>query len=164
MIETVFMSREREKHAIQQGSTMSCYNSVIVPAAIDEVWKEIRNFHRLDWGRPFITNVTAVGEIPGDQVGAKRVLNGSFEETLLELDDDRYQIVYSIDDGPEPVSQETVTGYRGRIRLLPVTADGSTFAEWTSQYESDEPQMVADFCNPIYAALLEALRDHFARA
>ncbi|WP_182864647.1 SRPBCC family protein [Stieleria mannarensis] len=141
---------------------MSCYNSVIVPAAIDEVWGEIRNFHRLDWGHPFITSVKAVGGLPGDCVGAKRVLNGAFEETLLDLDDANFSLLYSIDDGPEPVSQSSVSNYRGRIQLLPVTSDGTTFAQWMSEYTADDPKLVADFCNPIYAALLEALRDHFA--
>ena len=143
---------------------MSCYNSVIVPAAIDDVWNEIRNFHRLDWGRPFITSVKAVGGLPGDCVGAKRVLNGAFEETLLDLDDVNYSMLYSIDDGPEPVSQSSLSDYRGRIQLLPVTSDNTTFAQWMSEYTADDPQLVADFCNPIYAALLEALRDHFTAA
>lgn len=146
----------------QVRTTMPCYNSVVVDAPIDEVWDAIRDFHKLDWGQPFITSVTAVGDVPGDQIGAKRVLNGAFEETLRELDDHKRRLTYSIDDGPEPVSESSVSNYIGAIELLPVTADNTTFVQWTSAYESDDPQLVADFCNSIYAALLACLRDHFA--
>lgn len=142
---------------------MPCYNSIVVDAPIDKVWDEVRDFHQIEWGRPFITSVKVVGEIPGDQVGAKRVLNGAFEETLQELDESRYRLSYSIDDGPEPVSSSTVSAYIGAIRLLPITADDTTFVQWTSQFQSDDPQWVADFCNPIYAALLASLRDYFQR-
>lgn len=141
---------------------MSCYNSVIVNAPIETVWDAVRDFHNLDWGQPFVTSVTKVGEVPGDQVGAKRVLNGAFEETLIECDEQSKRIAYTIDDGPEPVSKSSVSKYIGAIRVLPVTADGTTFVQWTSQYESSDPQLVADFCNPIYAALLASLRDHFS--
>ena len=141
---------------------MPCYNSIIVDAPIEEVWNCIRNFHSMDWGQPFITSCTPVGDVPGDRAGAKRVLNGAFEETLQELDDRRFRIAYTIDNGPEPVSSETVSNYVGKIRLLPVTADDTTFVQWTSEYESEDSQLVADFCNPIYAALLASLRDHFA--
>lgn len=141
---------------------MPCYNSIVVKAPIEKVWGAIRNFHQLDWGRPVITSVKAVGDVPGDQVGAKRVLNGAFEETLQEIDEQKYRIAYTIDDGPEPVSKSSVSDYVGAIQLLPVTANNTTFVEWTSQYNSDDPQLVSDFCNPIYAALLASLHDHFA--
>jgi len=140
---------------------MSCYNSIVVDAPIDEVWKAIRNFHDLDWGRPVITSVTAVGDVPGDQVGAKRVLNGAFEETLKEHDEERHYFAYSIDDAPEPVSRSSVSGYIGSIQLLPVTADNKTFVQWTSEYQADDPELVAGFCNQIYAALLASLQNHF---
>ena len=87
---------------------------------------------------------------------------GAFEETLQELDETRFRIAYRIDNGPEPVSQDTVSNYVGAIKLLPVTSDDTTFVQWTSEYDSEDPQLVADFCNPIYAALLASLCDHFS--
>ena len=141
---------------------MSCYNSTVVNASIEEVWKAIRNFHDLAWGEPVITSVESVGDSAGDKVGAKRVLNGAFHETLTGLDDDKHTFTYTIDDGPEPVSKSSVSDYVGAVRLLPITDDNTTFVEWTSEYGSSQPNEVADFCNPIYAALLAALKKHFA--
>ena len=140
---------------------MGCHHSTVVPATTAEVWKTIRNFHDLSWGEPVITSVEAVGQIAGDQVGAKRILNSAFHETLTALDDEHQLFTYTIDDGPGPVSKNSVSGYIGTVRLHPVTDDNTTLVEWKSEYESSEPNAVADFCNPIYVGLLAALKDHF---
>lgn len=142
---------------------MPCFNSIAISAPIEEVWKRFSDFHQLEWGRPFINAVEKVGTVPGDEVGAKRVLNGAFHETLIEYESARYRIAYTIDDGPEPISRDSVKNYVGAVKLLPVTADDTTFVQWTSTYEAEDSDLVANFCNPIYAALLEALRDSFAR-
>ena len=63
---------------------MSCYNSTVVNASIEEVWKAIRNFHDLAWGEPVITSVESVGDSAGDKVGAKRILNpGLFTSRMV---------------------------------------------------------------------------------
>jgi len=142
---------------------MSCYNSIVVNAPIEHVWNTIRHFHDLGWGEPVVTSVDIVGDVPGDEVGAKRILNGVFHETLREIDETEHRFVYSIDDGPDPVSKGLVDNYIGTVELHPVTADSSTFVVWRSNCDSDNAEAVADFCNPIYAALLDALKTCFDR-
>ncbi len=140
-----------------------CFNSTVVNAPIGRVWKTVRNFHDMSWCDSVITSCTAVGKIAGDEVGAKRVLNGAFQETLMSIDDDDHCFSYSIDDGPEPVSKESVSEYIGTVTLRPVTDTNATFVQWESDYEIKESEdLVAGFCNPIYAALLEALKAKFA--
>ena len=78
----------------------------------------------------------------------------------MSLDDDARVIRYSIDDGPDAVSKENVTGYVGEVRVEPVTDDDSTFVLWTSSWETDSGG-VEEFCNPIYRALLNDLKQHF---
>jgi len=39
---------------------------------------------------------------------------------------------------------------------------GDTCIEWASDYEFEDPEAVADFCNPIYNALLVSLKNHLA--
>ncbi|MCZ6768390.1 MAG: SRPBCC family protein, partial [Acidobacteria bacterium] len=82
-------------------------------------------------------------------------------ETLRELDDEARLQRYSIDDGPEAVSKDKVKGYIGEVRAFAVTDDDSTFVLWTSSWESSEGG-VQEFCDPIYRALLAALKSHFA--
>ena len=139
---------------------MGCYNSAVINAPIDKVWEALSNFHDLSAVGNVITSLEAVGEVQGDQPGAKRVLNGAFHETLVEIDNAGHTFTYSIDDGPGPLESDKVDGYRGHVQMFPVTADGSTFVLWTSVWESSQGG-VADFCNPIYHALLSDLKATF---
>ncbi len=139
-----------------------CYNSAVIDAPCEKVWQTIRNFHDLSWAPGVVTKVQAEGDLKGDQVGAKRILNEAFHETLLSLNDDERTFTYSIDDGPEPVSKDSIKNYVGTVRVAPVTDSGKSFVEWQSTYESSNDGAVSNFCSPIYAALLDALKQHFA--
>lgn len=135
-----------------------CYNSTVIHAPCEKVWQTIRNFHDLAWAAPVVISVDKVGEVDGNQVGAKRVLNGVFYETLLSIDDENHHLSYSIDDGPEPVSKDSVTNYIGTVHLYPVTDNNTTFIVWGSAFKSSSDAAVSEFCNPIYAGMLAALR------
>lgn len=140
---------------------MGCCNSAVVAAPIDQVWARLRDFHDLSAFPNVVQKVGKVGDALGTQIGARRVLNDAFHETLLALDDEAHVIRYSIDDGPEATSKENVQGYIGEVRVLPVTSDNTTYVLWTSSWESSGGG-VAEFCNPIYQALLGDLQESFA--
>jgi len=140
---------------------MGCYNSCVVNAPVERVWSALREFHDLSWAPDVVKSVTRVGDAPGDRIGARRVLNGAFHETLLALNDVERELLYSIDDGPGAVSKESVTGYVGAVRVRPVTDGGGTFVEWSSSWQ-DSKGGVKEFCDPIYQALLTALQQRFA--
>ena len=139
-----------------------CYNTITVSAPIDTVWKAVRDFHNLSWAQGVVEKVDVVGELAGNQIGAKRIINGVFYETLVTLSELDHVVEYSIDDGPGPVAKDQVRNYIGHLRLYPITAENTTFVEWTSTYDSPDSAAVGELCNPIYQALLEALRTHFA--
>lgn len=139
---------------------MGCYNSCVVNAPADRVWSALRNFHDVSWATGVVQNVDRVGAVAGDQIGARRVLNGVFHETLLALNDSDRELKYSIDDGPDAVSKANVSGYVGRVRVMPVTDTNGTFVEWSSSWQ-DSKGGVREFCDPIYKALLAALQKHF---
>ena len=140
---------------------MGCYNSIVVNAPADKVWAALRDFHDLSACPNVIEKLATVGDIAGTQIGAKRVLNDAFHETLVGLDDDARVIRYSIDDGPDAVSKDNVSGYIGQVQVFPVTADDSTYVLWTSSW-AHSGGGVAEFCNPIYQALLGDLKVTFA--
>jgi hypothetical protein len=139
----------------------TCYNSITVRAPIAQVWEQLHNFHDMTWAKGVVETVEVVGEQSGDQVGARRIINGAFHETLVELSSAEHQLRYTIDDGPGPVAKGAVQNYVGTVRALPITADDSTFIEWSSSYESAEAGAVGELCDPIYRALLGALQNHF---
>ena len=107
-----------------------------------------------------IENCVLQGNKQGTEIGAKRILNNVFFETLLEWDEATHTIHYSIDDGPTPVSKSEVHNYLGQLHLLPVTKDNSTLVEWSSSWESETDNAIA-FCHGIYVALLDELAKSF---
>lgn len=148
---TKLINHERKK--------MSCYNSTVINAPVEQVWEKLRNFHDMSWASAVIQNCDAVGSKGGSDIGAQRILNGVFHETLKTLDDDAMSLSYSIDDGPEAVSKNNVKGYIGKVQVFPVTDANASFVLWTSSWESSGGG-VAEFCNPIYRALLSALKQN----
>ena len=139
-----------------------CYNSITISAPASKVWAALRNFHDMSWAEGVITSCVAVGDTPGNQVGAKRVLNDAFHETLRSIDDAERRLTYTIDDGPGPVSKEAVKNYVGEVRVAPITENDTSFVEWQSSYESADESAVGEFCNPIYFGLLTALKKSFS--
>ena len=140
---------------------MGCCNSAVVPAPADKVWAALRDFHDLSSFPNVVEKVEVVGEAPGTQLGARRVLNGAFHETLLALDDKARTVRYSIDDGPEVLSKDSLSGYVGQVQVFPVTDDDSSYVLWTSSWESGNGG-IAEFCDPIYQALLADLKASFS--
>ncbi len=131
--------------------------SIRIKSSPKAVWAKIRNFHDLSWAPNVITKCTSVGDHRGDQVGAKRILNDAFHETLIELDENNHTIKYTIDDGPSPISANDVGGYEGVVRVTD-GGDGTTQVDWNSSWKSGSDEKVHDFCHPIYMALLDDMK------
>jgi hypothetical protein len=147
---------------VEEKTMGKCYNSIIIDAPCEKVWQTIRDFHDLGWAAGVVTDIKVKGDLKGDEIGAKRIINDVFHETLLTLDQENRTFSYSIDDGPAPLAEGTVTNYVGSVAVSPVTENDTTFVEWQSTYESANDSEIADFCNPIYVALLAAMKEHFA--
>lgn len=129
------------------------YQSVVIEAPAEEVWNALRDFHDMSWAPNVITSVEVVGDLAGDEVGAVRVLNDAFRETLRDLDDSGRTFSYSIDDGPSPVSKDDVQNYIGRVSVQDGADGRSTLVEWSSTWEMND-EAAYDFCHGIYVALL----------
>jgi len=137
------------------------YQTTIINAPAEKVWDKIRNFHDLSWAPNVVTSCVSVGDKMGDQIGAKRILNDAFHETLVEFSELNCSFQYSIDDGPTPVSRNEVKNYYGSVRLLPVTDSGACFIEWSSRWEA-KGNDAEEFCHTIYTALLADLQKTFS--
>ncbi|MBI5614645.1 MAG: SRPBCC family protein [Gammaproteobacteria bacterium] len=136
------------------------YNSIVVNAPVEIVWKRIADFHDFSWAPSVITTCEKVGIKDGTAVGAQRLLNGAFLDTLIAYSALEHRIMYSIDDAPSPISPSEISGYVGNLHLLPVTSGNRTFAEWTGTWESTGTEAVS-FMNDIYRALLRDLGQQF---
>ncbi len=139
----------------------NCYNKVEIGAPINKVWELVKDFHDMSWAPGVITSLEVVGDKKGNEVGAKRILNEAFHETLAKLDQDNYTFSYSIDDGPGPVAEDAVKNYIGVVKLSE-TSNGTSM-EWNSSFESANENDVVEFCNPIYRALMSALSETLSK-
>lgn len=135
----------------------STHQTIEIGASPDKVWQAVRDFHDLSWAPNVITNVDSVGEKPGNEVGASRVLNGVFQETLLTLEDEAKTFTYSIDDGPSPISKDDVKNYVGRVIVQQAEEGDGTLVEWSSSWQ-DNNEAAAEFCRGIYEALLQDMK------
>ncbi len=136
------------------------YNSIIVPAPIEEVWSRIRDFHDFSWAPSLVTSCEKVGKGDGFTIGARRLLNGIFLDTLIAYSEIDRRMMYSLDDGPSPVSSREIRDYIGNLHLLPVTAENITFAEWSGIWESETTDAV-EYMNGVYRSLLRDLAAGF---
>ena len=134
-----------------------CYNKIEIKAPINKVWDTVRNFHDMSWAPNVITSVAKVGDRSGNEIGAKRILNDAFHETLTVLDPGNFTFSYSIDDGPGPVASDAVSNYTGVVKLS--ESDNGSVVEWSSTFHSENENEVTEFCNPIYMALLNSLKE-----
>ena len=137
------------------------YNSIIVPAPIEEVWSRIRDFHDFSWAPSLVTSCEKMGDGDGYSVGARRRLNGVFLDTLIAYSAIDRRMMYSLDEGPSPVSSGEIHNYVGNLHLLPVTADNTTFAEWSGTWEAETTDAV-EYMNVVYRTLLGDLAAGFA--
>jgi len=139
---------------------MGCYNSIVINSPANKVWNVLKNFHDLSWSKNVVSKVEIIGDKSASEIGAKRILNDAFHETLLTLDNESMSFTYSIDDGPDLVSKNNVTGYIGKVTVFSVSDNDTSFVLWTSNWDSEKKSGVADFCNPIYRAILQDLKNY----
>jgi len=135
----------------------STHQTIEIEASPDQVWQAIRDFHDLSWAPNVVNDIQAIGEIPGDEVGATRVLNGVFHETLRTIEHDAKTLTYSIDDGPSPISKNEVDNYVGRVTVRQVEQGESSLVEWSSSWQHNN-EAAAEFCHGIYVAILEDMK------
>jgi len=141
---------------------MECYNSIVIEATPDKVWELLKDFHDLSWCKNVVSKVDIIGNKSSKEIGAKRILNDAFHETLLSLDNDARKFTYSIDDGPAAVSKNNVEGYIGEVSVFQISENNTSFVVWSSHWKSEKEYGVADLCNPIYHAILQDLKSHFS--
>ena len=138
-----------------------CVHSAVIDAPVDEVWQLLRNFHDMSWTAA-AESVEPVGDARSDQVGAKRILNGAFHETLLAINDLDHSFRYQITDGPSPVSPSDLKFYYGTVSVQPVTDENASYVSWVTHFESKDDLATQEFCDPFYRTFLAHLKARFA--
>lgn len=110
------------------------YASTILDATLPTVWATIRDFNGLPSWHPGIARSEIEDGLDADVVGCVRrffLQDGTMvRERLLHLCDRTSSFSYNFETPAFPV-----TNYRARVRLMPVTDTGRTFAEWEATFD-----------------------------
>jgi hypothetical protein len=110
------------------------YQSTVLNAPADRVWRDLRDFNGLANWHPLIVLSRIEKDHPADKVGCVR--NFQFKdgarvrEKLLSLSDFDYTCTSAILDGPMDLSDHFAT-----LRLFPVTEGNRCFIEWSAEFE-----------------------------
>lgn len=140
------------------------FESAVIPASVDDVWAVIRDFDGLpDW-HPMIATSRIEDGGPSDRVGCVRNFQthdgDTIRETLLCLCDHEHLCSYDILE-----SHMGVEDYVATLRLLPITATGHTYAEWTATFLCDPeaaPELVAGIGQGVFQGGFAALVERFS--
>jgi len=110
------------------------YGSAIIAAPVETVWAIVRNFNGLPAWVDGVATSSIENGLDADVVGCIRSLiltDGSLvRERLLVLDDAGRTLTYNFETPAYPVDN-----YIATMRLLPVTRDDTTFAEWEANFD-----------------------------
>ncbi|CAH0990799.1 hypothetical protein SIN8267_00899 [Sinobacterium norvegicum] len=140
----------------------SCYHTIEIQAPMKKVWATVSDFHNMHWAPEVVSSLAKLGGKNNHQVGAKRVLNDDIHETLTGFDAKNHSFSYIIDHGPGPLAKPLLQSYNANVTLT--ASEHGTTVEWASSFQSANDEEVAEFCNPIYIALLTALKNSLEQA
>jgi len=141
------------------------YASAVIPAPASAVWSLVRDFNGMPKWTKFVAESRIEHNLPPDKVGCIRSFRltngGRIRERLLALSDYEMSCTYSILESPMGVEN-----YIATLRLIPVTENDHTFAEWTAEFDAAperEDKIAEDIGRDVFAAGLGALKTRFAR-
>jgi hypothetical protein len=111
------------------------YQSTVLNAPADRVWRDLRDFNGLANWHPLIVLSRIEKDHPADKVGCVRnfqLKDGSrVREKLLSLSDYDYTCTSAILDSPMDLRDHFAT-----LRLFPVTEGNRCFIEWSAEFDS----------------------------
>lgn len=134
------------------------YTSSVIDAPAAKVWAHIRDFNALPNWHPAIADSRIEDDAHSDKVGCIRNFNlkdgGNLREQLLTLSDFDYTCTYSILASPMPVRNYVAT-----LKLTPITDGDRTFIEWSAEFDTDQPQEMAELIgNGVFQGGFDALK------
>ncbi|MGA7327730.1 MAG: SRPBCC family protein [Rhodomicrobium sp.] len=136
--------------------------STVINAPIERVWRCISDFNGLPAWMPGMTESVIEPGKSATETGAVRSLSmagtkARLRERLEEFSPGNFLITYSVLEGPLPVKD-----IRTSMRLRPITDTYGTFAEWTSEFETEKgkEEEGVQFMGRVFNAGFRAMKRH----
>ena len=80
-----------------------CHHSIVVKASVGQARNVIKDFHDFSWFPNVIKKTEPLGHTCGAEIGARRILNDTFPESLIEFNEGEYLFRYLIDEARGPL-------------------------------------------------------------
>ncbi len=106
--------------------------SSVIPASLERVWQEMRNFAGMGGWHPEIRDMRMLGDVRADKVSGVRDFHfgtGRLQEQLTLLSDLDHEFRYKIN-----ASDTAWLNYHAGVRLYPITTSGESVAVWTADW------------------------------
>ena len=141
------------------------YQSTVLNAPADRVWRDLRDFNGLANWHPLIVLSRIESDHPGDKVGCVRnfqLKDGTrIREKLLSLSDYDYTCTSAILDSPMDLRDHFAT-----LRLFPVTEGNRCFIECSAEFDCP-PEKVSELTETVSGGLfqtgLDALKKRYGQ-
>ncbi len=136
--------------------------SSVINGKVDAVWGRVRDFIGMGAWHPDITDMKMIGGVRSDKVSGVRDFmfgDGRIMERLTLLDDAGHAFRYLIEQSPMPWMN-----YHAGARFLPITADDTTFAEWTADWvasPNDDATLIANIHSNVFQKAFDTLNERF---
>ncbi|WP_172597595.1 SRPBCC family protein [Sulfuriflexus mobilis] len=140
-----------------QNVSVKIYVSAIINAPVEQVWNRVRSFCPT-W-HPDVVDCHIENDEGDTSVGCIRNFHvqdgGNVREQLLALTDVGRSYSYTIIESPMPVH-----GYVAELKLQPVTEGGTTYAQWTADFEcpAEERENLENLIQGIFKRGLDTLQ------
>jgi hypothetical protein len=141
------------------------HRSVALVSAPDEVWRVVGDFGRIDAWHPDVSVPELRGPKAPDGAGTQRVFgagtDAEFIEQLVDRDDERRRLVYTIPTTPFPISEHEAT------IVVRDGTDGGSVVDWEASFTPDTPDVVPmldqQLGDGVFQPGLDALAERFGR-
>lgn len=94
-----------------------CRNTKIIFNSKKSIWDEITNFYKWDWFSP-IKEVQTDKNFCPNEIGANRIINKDFYESILDVDLENDIFKYAINNGPNHFSNSKISSFVGTVKLI----------------------------------------------
>jgi hypothetical protein len=136
--------------------------SAVINGPVDAVWARVRDFDGMGAWHPDITNMAMIGGVRPDKISGVRdflIGGGRIVERLTYLTDAGHAFRYLIEQSPMPW-----INYHAGARFLPITANNTTFAEWTADWTAapnDDVALIPDIHQNVFQKAFDTLNARY---
>lgn len=144
---------------------ITVFETSVIDAPIEEVWKIVRGFNDLPKWHPAIADSKIEGDLNSLTIGCVRNFNlqdgENIRETLLAYSELDYMFTYDM-----LTTGLGLFNYISTMELRPITDGNRTYIQWIAEFttaEGEEKEKAAMVGGGVFQGGFAALKEHFSK-